>query len=59
MESRNMGWMGHVARMGEMRYTYNTLVGRPEEKRPFEKHGRRWDDNIRIGGCGLDSSGSG
>jgi len=54
-----MGWMGHVARMGEMRYTYNTLVGRPEEKRPFEKHGRRWDDNIRIGGCGLDSSGSG
>jgi hypothetical protein len=27
IKSRKMGWAGHVTRMGEMRNTYNILVG--------------------------------
>jgi hypothetical protein len=27
---RKMRWVGHVARMGEVRDAYNILVGRPE-----------------------------
>jgi hypothetical protein len=34
--------------MGEMRNSYSILVGRPEEKRPLGKPGRRWEGNIRI-----------
>jgi hypothetical protein len=29
--------------------TYNILVGKPEEKRPLERSGLRWEDNIRTG----------
>jgi hypothetical protein len=29
-KARRMRWAGHVARMGELRGTYNILVGRPE-----------------------------
>ena len=25
-----------------------SLVGRPEGKKPFERHRRRWKDNIQI-----------
>jgi hypothetical protein len=35
--------------MGDMRNVYNTLVGKPEGKRPLGRHRRRWEDNIRIG----------
>jgi hypothetical protein len=28
MKSRRMGWVGHVARMGEMRSAYSILVGK-------------------------------
>jgi len=28
--------------------TYKVLVGRPERKRPLERHGRRWEDNIKM-----------
>jgi hypothetical protein len=34
--------------MGEMRNTYNILVGKPEGKRPFRRSGHRWEDNIRM-----------
>jgi hypothetical protein len=37
IKSRRMRWVEHVARMGEMRNTYNILVGKPEEKRPHER----------------------
>jgi hypothetical protein len=30
-----MRWAGHVARMGEKRYAYRILVGKPEGKRPL------------------------
>jgi hypothetical protein len=33
--SRRMKWTGHVARMGEKRNAYRTLVGKPEGKRPL------------------------
>jgi len=32
---------GHIESMGEMRYSYNTLVGKSEEKRPLERSGCR------------------
>jgi hypothetical protein len=34
--------------MGEMRYAYNILVGKPEGKRPLGRHRCRWEDNIRM-----------
>jgi len=29
MESRRMRWVGHVARLGDLRGTYRVLLGRP------------------------------
>jgi hypothetical protein len=43
-----MRWVGHVACMGEVRGTYNILVGRPEGRRPLGRHRRRWKDNIQM-----------
>jgi hypothetical protein len=48
MKSRRMRWAGHVPRMGEKRYAYRMLVGKPEERRPLGRPGRRWVDNIKI-----------
>jgi hypothetical protein len=39
---------GHVARMGEKRNAYRTLVGKPERKRPRGRPRRRWVDNIEM-----------
>jgi len=38
-------WAGHVARVGDEKY--NTLVGKPERKRPLGRPRRRWMD-IRV-----------
>jgi hypothetical protein len=46
--SRRLRWTGHVARMGEDRGVYKTLVERPEGKRPLERPVRRWEDNIKM-----------
>jgi hypothetical protein len=46
--SRIMGWVGHVAHMGEERKVYNIVVGEPEGKRPLERPRRRWEDGIRL-----------
>jgi hypothetical protein len=35
IKSRRTRWAGHVARMGEKRTVYRTLVRKPEEERPF------------------------
>jgi hypothetical protein len=43
-----MSWVGHVARVGEMRNAYNILVGKSERKRPLGRHRHRWEDNIRM-----------
>jgi hypothetical protein len=34
--------------MGETRNAYNSLVGKPETKRPVGGPRRRWEDNIRM-----------
>jgi hypothetical protein len=63
--SRRMRWAGHVARMGEGRNVYRVLEGKPEEKSPLERLGRRWEDGIKMDlreigwGCGVDSPDSG
>jgi hypothetical protein len=36
-----MRWAGYGARMGEMRDACSIFTGKPEEKRPFERPGRR------------------
>jgi len=38
----------HVARMGEGRGVYRSLVGSPEAKRPLGIPRRRWEDNIKL-----------
>ena len=48
IKSRRMGWVGHVARMGEGRGVYRVLVGKPEGKRPLGRPRHRWEDNIRM-----------
>jgi hypothetical protein len=34
--------------MGEGRNVYRVLVRNPQEKRPFERPRRRWEDGIRM-----------
>jgi hypothetical protein len=34
--------------MGEVRGSYNILVGRPEGRRPLGRLRRRWEDNIKM-----------
>jgi len=56
IKSRKMRWVGHVARMGEERWVYRFLVGKPERRRPLGRPRRRWVDNVRMDlhevGCG-------
>jgi hypothetical protein len=41
IKSRTMGWLGLVARIGEMRNGYNILVLKAERKRRLERFRRR------------------
>jgi hypothetical protein len=34
--------------MGEDKDVHRVLVGKPEEKRPFGRPRRRWEDNIKM-----------
>jgi hypothetical protein len=61
-----MRWVVHVERMGEERKVYTVLVGKPEGKRSLGRLRHGWEDGIRmdlweigLGGCGMDSAGSG
>jgi hypothetical protein len=52
-------WVGHVARMRERKGVYKVLVGKPEGKRPLERHRLRWEDNFKmnlqeVGSWGMD-----
>jgi hypothetical protein len=40
--SRTMRWGKHVACMGQRRYTYRVLVGKPEGNRSLGKPRRMW-----------------
>jgi hypothetical protein len=49
--------------MEEMRNAYNILVDKLKEKSPLGRRCRKREENVRMdelrmGGCGLDSSGS-
>jgi hypothetical protein len=36
------------AHMGEIRNAYQSLVRKPERKRPFGRHKHSWEDNIKT-----------
>jgi hypothetical protein len=48
VKSRDMRWMGNVARMGKRRGMYRVLVGKTEGKRPLGRTRRRREDNIKV-----------
>jgi len=48
VELRQMGWAGHVARMGEDRVVHRVFVGKPEGKRPLGRPRCRWEDNMKM-----------
>jgi hypothetical protein len=59
IKSKRMRLAGHVARMGEKRNPYRSLVGKPEGKRSLGRPRRRWVHNIRMdfeemGWCDVD-----
>ena len=39
---------GHVARIGEKRNAYGTLVRKPEGKRPLARPRHGWEDNVKM-----------
>jgi hypothetical protein len=41
---RRMGWVWHVAQMGDMRHIYKILVRKPEGKRPLGRIRYRRED---------------
>jgi hypothetical protein len=43
-----MRWVGHVARIGEVRKVYRDLVGKPEGKRPLDRPRRSWEDRVTM-----------
>jgi hypothetical protein len=45
---RRMRWVVYVTCIGEMKNSYNILVGKPEGKRPLVRQRCRWEDNIRM-----------
>jgi hypothetical protein len=47
-KAKRIKWAGHVARMGEKRNAYRTLVGKPKGKRPLGRPRLRWVDTIKI-----------
>jgi hypothetical protein len=48
IKSRRVRWTGHIARIGEMRNSYNSLVGKPKRRKPLGRHRHRWEDNFRV-----------
>jgi hypothetical protein len=48
IKKRMMRWAEHVARMGEVRGAYNSLVGSPEGRRPLGRPRCKWEDNIKM-----------
>jgi hypothetical protein len=65
IKSRRMRWAGHVARTGKGRNVYRVLVGKPEGKNYLKdqgtdgRMGSEWTLGRLVGGCEVDSPGSG
>jgi hypothetical protein len=47
-KARRMRWVENVAHMREVRGAYNTLVGKPDGRRPLGRPRHRWKDNIKM-----------
>jgi len=43
-----MGWMGHVAQMGERRSVERVFVGKLEGKRPLGISRHKWEVNFKM-----------
>jgi hypothetical protein len=59
IKSKKIRWVGHVARIGEMRCAYKVLVGKCKGKRRLGRPRRRCGDSIimdlrKIGWEGVD-----
>jgi hypothetical protein len=56
IKSRRIRRAGHVACLEERRGVYRILAGKPQGKRPLGRHGRRWENGIKMDlqevGCG-------
>jgi hypothetical protein len=48
IKPRTVRWVGHAARMGEMRNAHRVFVGKAEGKRSFGIPRFRWEDNIKM-----------
>jgi hypothetical protein len=48
IKSRRMRWARHVARIGEERGAYRSLVGKREGKRPLGTPRHRRENNIKM-----------
>jgi hypothetical protein len=48
IKPRRMRWAGYVAHMRARRNACSIMVGNPERKRPVERPGCRWKDNIKM-----------
>jgi hypothetical protein len=46
IKSRWLGWLEHVAHMGNIMNSYNVL--KTEGKKPFRTPKRRWKNNIKM-----------
>jgi transposase len=47
IDSRNMKWVEHVARMRDEKFIQN-MVRKFERKRPLGRRGHIWEDNIKT-----------
>jgi hypothetical protein len=45
---RRIRWEGHIARLGESRGAYRSLVEKPQGKRQLLRPRCRWEDNIKM-----------
>jgi len=48
IESRRMGWVGHVARMRKRTGVSRVLVVNSEGKKPLGRSRRGWEGNIKM-----------
>jgi hypothetical protein len=52
-KSTRLRWVGHVARMEEVRIAFKILTSTPTGKKPLGRPRRIWEDNIRIDPKGI------